>query len=268
MSFCWNCGTALPDLFDTTAKTQEMSVQLASNTPTVESTHDMKTIEANRFIHLSTPLPVEEPPKSKTFLIIGGIAGLLILGLITVAGVVVYNLIPPKNNVVNVVTTPTATATAKSTTPTQKPTPDTSFTPPVEPTKEGTFTVQANTGWQLSELATVANEQFSTTVGGKIDLAGIKNDVAATGVNDAKTKFRRIYPEFPTGALLMRTRYADGKYSNVVPLLTNGSNGNWENYPDERGKIEFCINDNSPENNSGSFTVKLKFNGIAKPKTK
>lgn len=261
MSFCWECGTPLPDLFETTAKTQEMPAQSFPSTPTViGNNQDLKTIEVNRFNLVTKPQTRPKSSGGKTFLIVGGIGALFVLGLITVAGIVVYNLIPPKKDIV--ILTPTPTPWEKT------PTPVPSFTPPTEPTKQGSFTIQANSGWQLSDINTVPNENFTTTVQGKINLAGIKNDVSSSGVNDAKTKSRRIYPEFPTGALLMRTRYADGKFSNVTGLTTNGSNGTWLNYPDERGKIEFCINDNSPENNSGQFIVSAKFTNITPPAKK
>jgi hypothetical protein len=141
--------------------------------------------------------------------------------------------------------------------------PVTSFTPPLEPTKVGTFTVYANRGWQLSNIDVVGNEKYTTIVQGLIDLAGIKNGVTHAGIKDERTKSRRIYPEYPTGALIMRTRYADGSVSNMQPTLT--SPAYWQNYPNETGKLEFCINDNSPENNGGSFTITVKM--IYSPKS-
>jgi hypothetical protein len=53
----------------------------------------------------------------------------------------------------------------------------------------------------------------------------------------------------------MRTRYADGKTSNTIAMTTNGANGSWQNFPYEIGKLEFCINDNAPEQNGGQFIV-------------
>ncbi len=138
-----------------------------------------------------------------------------------------------------------------------------SFTPPLSPTKVGTFTVYASGGWQLSDIDVVENEEFSTSVQGLIDLAGIKNNVTYAGVKDERTKSRRIYPEYPTGALLMRTRYADGKVSNVQAVYLSRY---WKNFPDEIGKLEFCVNDNSPENNGGQFIVTVKM--ISVPSSK
>ncbi len=52
----------------------------------------------------------------------------------------------------------------------------------------------------------------------------------------------------------MRTRFANGKVSNIQPVAASDM---WENAPGERGRIEFLINDNSPENNEGEFIVSV-----------
>lgn len=278
MSFCWECGTPLPNSFETAAKTEELPKNLYSSTPTIVAKNETSTVMANKTNLVSTPPPVK-PSNSKLFLVFGGLGALLLLFVITIAGVVIYKLMPDPQPVVPLKPTPSVSPTSTpnisptstprvSPTPTPKVTPEVSFTPPTEPTKQGTFTIYANNSWQLSDINTVANENFRTTVQGKIDLAGIKTGVSSNGVNDAKTKSRRIYQEFPTGALLMRTRYANGKFSNVVAVTANGANGTWLNYPDEQGKIEFCVNDNAPENNTGQFTITVTFTSISTPKKK
>lgn len=148
-----------------------------------------------------------------------------------------------------------------NTTASPTPSPATTFEPPTTPTKEGTVTVYANEGWKVSNIAVVPNEEFSTSIEGMIDLAGAKTGLRASGTTDAKLKSRRLIADFPTGALLMRTRYANGHYSNV----TAASRGNrWYTFPDERGMIEFAINDNAPEGNGGQFTVHVKFTKMRK----
>jgi hypothetical protein len=145
--------------------------------------------------------------------------------------------------------------------PSPTPSPKQSFEPPTTPTKEGTFTIYANEGWQLSEIAVVPRERYTSTTEGIVDIAGVKTGVRAGGLKDEKYKSRRLYPEFPVGALLMRTRYADGRFSNMVVVGTSGS---WENLPDERGMLEFIINDNSPKDNGGQFTIKVKLVSVPK----
>jgi hypothetical protein len=150
--------------------------------------------------------------------------------------------------------------------PTPKPAPATPSTLAIQPTKRGTFTVYANKGWQLSDIVTVASEEFQAIARGRIDINGIKTGASAAGVNDPESVSRRIYPEFPTGALLLRTRYADGNFSNIAPVTAAKANGLWRNFPFEVGQLEFCINDNAPEQNGGQFIVTVVFSGVPKSK--
>jgi hypothetical protein len=202
-------------------------------------------------------------------MIVGIVVGALLLGVIALAGVggyfyyskqsdttIVNGNRPQNTNGPDAKPTPQASPEA-SPTPSTKP----SFEPPTEPTKEGSFTVYANEGWQLSEIAVVPREKYTSRVEGIADISGVKTGVQAAGVKDEKFKSRRLYPEFPTGALLMRTRYADGRFSNMV---ATGVNGNWENLPDERGMLEFIINDNAPQDNGGQFTIKVKLTSVPK----
>lgn len=307
MRFCLECGTPLPEEGGVGAP---IVVNLAGDKPTESlggaapptnfgaPPRETETFSAGRadvgrnFGNFSPPLPSQTPrPKSnkKLFLILGGLASLLALLGVAGAAIGYYNFCcqppPPAPRLASTSPTPSAAPDkTKSPTPKTSPTaspsatvddddapkPQAAFTPPIEPTRKGTFTVSANEGWQLSDIDVVSLEEFRTSVQGAIDLAGIKASVTAAGVSDAKTKARRIYPEFPTGALLMRTRFADGKTSNTVSMTTNGANGSWQNYPNETGKLEFCVNDNAPENNGGQFIVTktTTASGAAKGKTK
>jgi hypothetical protein len=265
MSFCLECGTPLANL---TAPLQNSPTVAFNTTPTVfgqnSETETIVGKQSNFTSNFEPPTPTQ-PKNNKTLLLLGGIVALLFLVVGAISAVVVYNLIPPPSPTpIPLVKTPTPT---NSPTPAVKtPTPQVSFTPPTEPTKKGSFTIYANAGWQLSNIDVVSLEEFTTSVQGKIDVSGVKTGVSSSGVNDAKTKVRRIYPEFPTGALLMRTRYADGKYSNVVAVTAAGATGSWQNYPDEVGKLEFCVNDNAPESNGGQFTVTATMTRVPKPK--
>lgn len=131
-------------------------------------------------------------------------------------------------------------------------TPEAAFTPPVTPTTEGSFTVSAAGGWQVSEIETVSEEIFRTIVKGFIQIDGIQGSVPPEGVSGNEE--RRVNKEFPTGALLIRTRYADGRTSNIAHAT---STDDWENYPNESGRLEFMVNDNAQEKNKGEFVVTL-----------
>lgn len=124
-----------------------------------------------------------------------------------------------------------------------------------KPTEIGSFEVAADGEWQLSDIKVVPLEEFVVSVEGEIELAEIKKGVSSKGLTDSKSKSRRLYPEHPTGALLMRTKLDAGGYSNVVAVTAQNRVGVWTNHKDERGKLEFAINDNAPADNTGEFTV-------------
>lgn len=282
MRFCMNCGAPFHDAPMVVNLTDNPTESFSGGAP---PTNFGKPRETETFVVNQGNFggnfggfqpPPQAPKKSKLVPILGGLAALLVL--FGIAGGAIGYYVYRSRNIVSVTPTPGASPTASgspSATPTASPkvspspsaspsaTPQTSFTPPTAPTKSGSFTVYANGSWQLSDLDVVALEKFSTSARGLIDVAGIKNNVTYAGVKDEKSKARRIYPEYPTGALLMRTRYADGRFSNVQPVSASNS---WENFPDEIGKLEFCVNDKTPENNGGQFVVTKTSTSVPKPK--
>ncbi len=266
MNFCLNCGETLSS--DQVPWPQsEQKTSAFAETPTVVRNQPFAT----RAFQESVPPPAKSGGSSKLIMVLGGVAVLVLLLIAGVAAIVGYNYFARSRSVVTNANDASPTIVNKpspnnaNSPPTNSP-PAPTFTPPLEPTKNGTFTVYANGGWQLSSIDTVPLENFRTKIQGKVDVSGVKTGITASGVDDAASKSRRIYPEFATGALLMRTRYADGKFSNVMAVAGRTSTGSWQNFPDERGRIEFCINDNAPEKNGGQFTVTVTFTNIAKQK--
>jgi hypothetical protein len=278
MSYCLQCGAALgsPDAARVQVNIED-TVAL-SGTQTTPGVNETQTFVRN-FASPTTPqVQVAEKKGGRTLLIVLGVGGLVFLTLLAGAGGLGYYYYKRNANVAITTPSPTRSPGGPSTSPSGSPgaspsptasvapSPQPSFTPPTEPTKTGTFTVYGNGGWQISEIDTVPLENFRTTVAGLVDLNDIKTSVNSKGLTDPKTKSRRLYQEFPTGALLMRTRYADGKYSNVQPVTAGASSGSWQNFPDERGRLEFCINDNAAGQNGGQFTVTIKMTSAPKPK--
>ncbi len=275
MRFCTNCGATLPDQSLSGASPSSASVETLvmnqapqttpTNWPTIGSLYGAQT-------------PPPEVKKSRTGLIVGVIASVLVLGVIAAAAGVGYyyysNSTKDENSNQSQGVYKSSTGgdsnenANKKPSPTPSPTPENTqlFAPPTEPTKEGSFTVYANGDWQLSQIAVVPLEEYTTTVDGIVDLAGAKAGIRAGGTNDAQFKSRRLFAEWPTGALLMRTRYADGRFSNTVAVSAGGANGSWKNLPDERGMLEFRINDNQQLNNGGQFTIRVKFTSAPKAK--
>lgn len=280
MSFCLECGTPLaaaPLVFNL----HDSETPSRSGAPATNLNRSAETVFGASPLPPTLSLPNASPKKSngKIWLALGGVFALLGL-MITAGALIVYFNWKSKTRIAVSPTPPPAPTREAGKSPSPKSsvspsvspspvgsaTPQVSFTPPTEPTKRGTFTVYANGGWQVSELDTVPLENFKTSASGLIDLAGIKTGVSTSGVTDAKTKSRRIYAEYPTGALMMRTRYADGKYSNVQPVTAAPSLGTWQNFPEERGRLEFCVNDNAPEGNGGHFTVTKTSTSVPKKK--
>lgn len=280
MRFCTNCGTPMTGESQTGAAAggydPHTSETISFNAPP-QTAVGMGTPTTPYTAPPFAESPPPPPQKSRTGMIVGIIAGLLLLGLVGLGGVAGYYYYTntKKDVAVNNGNSKQGTLDPdKKATPTQEntnatpesspqpsPSPKQLFEPPTTPTKEGSFTVYANEGWQMSNIAVVPLEQFTTTTDGIVDIAGVKTGLRAGGTNDAKFKSRRLFPEFPVGALIMRTRYADGKFSNMVAA---GTRGDWQNLPDERGMLEFIINDNAPQDNGGQFTIKVKLKSVPK----
>lgn len=277
MRFCSNCGAVLAVAPDPSSLE---TLSLSAN-PQTSPTNWPNLGES--FKQPTTPVATGQ--KSRAGLIVGIIVAVLLLCVIAIGGGVgyyyysnsgddkangndnqgVYTRAPDDENAnANVNAKPSPAA---SVSPTAAPSPGNVqlFEPPTEPTKEGTFTVYANGDWQLSQIAVVPLEEFTTTVQGIVDLAGAKAGVGPGGTKDAQYKSRRLFQEWPAGALLMRTRYADGRFSNTVAVVA-GASGSWQNLPDERGMLEFRINDNAQQNNGGQFTIRARLTKVPKSK--
>lgn len=282
MRFCLNCGTTLPDApTEAVHKTDAPTESFSGGTPTNLGAFKRQTENFGGTSGNFPPsYPTISPPKSKSRagLIIGGAAALLLLIGIAGAAIILYNIRSKKVTLVSDTPTPVFSPTVANNSPTPRnsaspnvtpdavPSPNSSptasFTPPLAATKTGMFTVYANSGWQTSEIDVVRLEQFRINTTGLIDVDGVKTQIPAKGLNDKNSVSRRIYPEYPTGALLFRTHFADGHLGNV--LLVSG--GNFQNFPDELGRLEFCINDNAPQNNGGQFTVVVTMTSVPKAK--
>jgi len=277
MAYCLQCGRPFPAWEKAPDASTDATVAMNSVPPT------QFVAPSSTEAYKLKPSPYPPPPpqrKSRLGWILGGAGAFVvlmgILGIVLVGGYLYMSRTrmqefppqPPNNNYnsdVRLFTNSNSGTNTNRGVPTSSPDAP-SFSPPTVPTKTGSFTIYANTGWQLSDLETVGSEEFTTRATGLVDLAELKSNVGPKGLTDAASKSRRLIADFPTGALLMRTRYADGKFSNVQPVSAAPSNGNWQNFPEERGRLEFCVNDNVPQSNGGQFTVTLKMTKAPKPK--
>ena len=291
MRFCLNCGTALADAPADAAHKTDAPTESFGGVPTNFGTGRETETFSNRNFSPDFPNVSQPKPKSKLGLIVGGAAALFLLFLAASAAIVFYNwkskpIYIVSNNNSSPTASPTANANKSPAKDTKSPTPkssaspdispspevspppaapvlpEASFTPPIYATKTGVFTIYANEGWQLSEIDVIRLEQFTVSAVGLIDVDAVKTRVTPNGINDKTSVARRIYPEYPTGALLFRTRYANGHLGNVLPI----SPGSFQNFPEELGRLEFRVNDNAPENNGGQFNVVVKMTSVPKAK--
>lgn len=283
MNFCLECGEALPAAASSAADTADLSnaETIAGGLPEpVTEEYEKTTAEGRRSAFGASPGPTvasfRPGPETSSgsnlkMLLLAG-AGLavpvLLIGAVAV-GLFVYALrkqpSPPPARPLAERTPGTDSEPAGEVPPTPYPEaplpPDETSPPPSDedvitfptptaPTKSATFRVETVSGWQLSKIETVPAEHFRIRVSGKVDLAGIARGVTAAGVEGHED--RRIVSDQPTGALLMRTHYPDGRHSNLQPVALGEY---WQNYEDETGRIEFLINDTRAAEASGSFVI-------------
>ena len=254
MNFCLECGMQLVGNPLSAAKTEILSTD-----PRSVATVDLPKKKSRKY-----------------FWIFAGLASLLIFGLLGLGTILfltnrlgkddasIKTPVPATSPIVKTsptinrrTPTPSPNNSVETSEPEETTSPSPSFTPPTIPTATGVFNVKADKNWQLSNLDVVGGEKFVLLAFGSVNLREIEKGISPDGVADKKHQSRRLFPEFPTGALLMRTRYPDGKYSKISAVKTKNSTGVWQNAPDERGRLEFCINDNAPEGNDGEFVVSL-----------
>ena len=74
--------------------------------------------------------------------------------------------------------------------------------------------------------------------------------------------YRPRRPDTPCAELFDRVEETLGL---VEILVNNAAYSRPDTFlPDERGMLEFTVNDKTPENNGGQFTIKVKYKGIKK----
>ncbi|NNE97806.1 MAG: hypothetical protein HKN25_02165 [Pyrinomonadaceae bacterium] len=273
MNFCLECGSALADVSKMVVPIEGADTEVLKPSDLKTDSFEKETVVNNdRFgFKQSTPAYVHGEKPGSNVMIYVAIAGVLLLlgfGVVAAAAGIIYATWSPNE--------PRPLAAKPKPTPNTNgdqvptPLPDEDLPPlpenpktkprvnndvitfptPSSPTQRGTFRIKSGSGWQLSNIKTVPNQDFRVLVKGRVKLAGIGKYVSAKGMKGYED--RRVYKKFPTGALLMRTHYPDGRHSAIQPVALGQY---WKNEPNETGKIEFLINDNSPEGNTVKMTV-------------
>ena len=294
LNFCGECGTKFPGEpqmvvpLDTVESLEQPPTERITES-FGEEPKSTETVVGTRFQDdASIPTFSAQQPQasSKTlYWLLGGCLTLLVLAFIGIAGFLYVNWESKREATQTPEPEQTPVSIIEEETPESEKTPDeeeeepeetpelelepeledpeskpkVSFTPPTKPTRQGSFSVKADEGWQTSEIDTVPSEIFRTSVRGKVYLDGIDKNISANGISGNRD--RRIYKKYRTGALLMRTRFANGKVGNIMPATQYNE---WQNYPNERGRLEFLVNDNSPEKNKGEFVITVRMVSVPK----
>lgn len=248
MSFCQQCGKPLgsPPADDISGQ----ATIAISDLPPTQAIRPLVTA-SHHSVGSTNATPQAPERKSRTGLIIGTAVGVVLLvGIVGAALVGCYLYLEraqPSNSDAAIAKNASNNGN-RSTNPTR----ENMFPPPVAATRSGTFVVHADDTWQISEIEVIPEEDFEIDTTGLVDIAGVRSSVGPDGIADAASKPRRLMSDRSTGALMMRIRYPDGRFSNSAAISDYFEGSTEKN---ERGHLEFCVNDNSPQNNGGQFTV-------------
>jgi hypothetical protein len=122
--------------------------------------------------------------------------------------------------------------------------------------RERTVTVYANQPWTDTGVNVEPNMTFEIIAEGTIEI-GNRARSNPDGNRGAKVSSSN-YPlnDYGVGALIGKIRYRDGRDSNFVFI---GSRGNPTTEPNENGRLFLGINDDYFQDNSGSYTVKIRW---------
>lgn len=123
--------------------------------------------------------------------------------------------------------------------------------------QERTITVSATQPWVDTGIDVEPGMTFEITAQGGITISSQYRNVGPQGEMRAKVSSSR-YPveEAGVGALLTRIRYRDGRESNIL-VVGNSNQASTE--PGEYGRLMLGINDDFFRDNSGSFTVRIRW---------
>ena len=146
MRFCLECGTPLPDA-PIIVSWQDSGTQKQSEAKTASFGQSMETQVGGRsgFPNAFPTTPQAKPRSNKKmFIVVGGIAALLLLVFAAGAAIIGYNLLYPSNRVVyNPTPTPSATRSVEKSptaSPSKSPTPTPSATPTATPKSDSVKT--------------------------------------------------------------------------------------------------------------------------------
>ena len=117
--------------------------------------------------------------------------------------------------------------------------------------------MRANQDWLDTGIEVTPGMQFTITAEGTIDIGGGYRSVGPDGEPNARTSNGRYpVPDAGVGALLTKIRYRNGGDSNILVV---GRQGGGTVDQGEYGRLLLGINDDYVRDNSGSFTVRVRW---------
>ncbi len=121
---------------------------------------------------------------------------------------------------------------------------------------ERTFTVQANQPWLDTGIDVEPGMSFEITAEGTIQVFSGRRTGPEGDRNAQASGSRYPMPDAGVGALLTRIRYRDGRESNILVV---GRSNTATTEQGEYGRLLLGINDDYFRDNSGSFTVRVRW---------
>jgi hypothetical protein len=122
--------------------------------------------------------------------------------------------------------------------------------------RERTFTIYANRSWTDTGIEVEPGMTFEVVASGTIDIGGNRRVDAAGDQSRRGNSSRFPSPRDPAGALIAKIRYRQGSDSNILVV---GTSNTLNTEPGEYGRLWFGINDDNFGDNSGAFTVRIRW---------
>lgn len=122
--------------------------------------------------------------------------------------------------------------------------------------REKTMTVYANQLWTDTGIEVEPGMTFEITASGEIEIGNRRRATPNGDRNAAGSNARYPLPDEGVGALIAKIRYRDGRDSNYLFV---GERNQATAEPNEYGRLFLGINDDSPRDNNGSFTVRIRW---------
>lgn len=122
--------------------------------------------------------------------------------------------------------------------------------------REKTVTVYANREWTDTGIDVEPGMTFEITASGEVQIGNRRRVMPNGDRNASGSSSRYPMPDEGAGGLIAKIRYRDGRDSNYLFV---GERNQATAEPNEYGRLFLGINDDNFRDNSGSFTVRIRW---------